>query len=75
LRIRSQSWRNELIEKHIRQKGPATPGFFLFAAMDFAGLLHATFLRPVFLPAQFCADARERAGATASSDSNVDAGC
>jgi hypothetical protein len=46
LRIRSQSWRNELIEKHIRQKGPATPGFFLFAAMDFAGLLHATFLRP-----------------------------
>jgi hypothetical protein len=30
-RIRSQSWRNELIEKDIRQKGPAMPGFFFFA--------------------------------------------
>jgi hypothetical protein len=27
-RIRSPSWRNELIEKDIRQKSPAVPGFF-----------------------------------------------
>jgi hypothetical protein len=63
-RIRSPSSRNELIEKHIRQKSPATPGFFRFTVVNACGIP----ARSVFLPTQSCPYASERAYAAADRD-------
>jgi len=48
-RIRSPSWRNELIEKDIRQKSPAVPGFFFWRTRCYMEQSVQNSCTPVFL--------------------------
>ena len=71
-RIRSPSWRNELIEKENRQKARLAPGFFFFADVSSGALRCANLLRTRILTASY---ARRRAEQVGDSHNDADAGC